>query len=112
MPPAATREQPAYSGMPAGPPMTFKLVGTGGASCCEWIAADGVITLTTPQAFKEFVARLGKDAATEQETITFNSPGGDFFAALALGREIRRATRMWTAVGRTQADRHTPPPTR
>ena len=88
--------------------MTFKLVGTGGASCCEWIAADGVITLTTPQAFKEFVARLGKDAATEQETITFNSPGGDFFAALALGREIRRATRMWTAVGRTQAEPDNP----
>ncbi len=89
--------------MPAGPPMTFKLVGTGGASCCEWVAADGVITLTAPQAFKEFIAGLGKDAAIVQESITFNSPGGDFFAALALGREIRRATRMWTAVGRTEA---------
>ena len=91
------------AGMPAGPPMTFKLLGTGGASCCEWIAADGVITLTTPQAFREFLGGLGKDASILQDSITFNSPGGDFFAALALGREIRRSTRMWTAVGRTEA---------
>lgn len=90
------------AGMPAGPPMTFKLVRTGGASCCEWIAADGVITLTTPQAFKDFLDGLGKDTSTLQNSITFNSPGGDFFAALALGREIRRSTHMWTAVGRTE----------
>ena len=41
--------------------------------------------------------------STLQLSVTFNSPGGDFFAALALGREIRRDTRMWTAVGRTEA---------
>jgi hypothetical protein len=87
-----------------GPAMTFRTVGTGGASCCEWIAADGVITIDTPQVFKEFVASLGRNGPTLQESITFNSPGGDFFAALALGREIRRSTRMWTAVGRTEAE--------
>jgi hypothetical protein len=87
-----------------GPAMTFRTVGTGGASCCEWIAADGVITIDTPQVFKEFLASLGKNGPTLQESITFNSPGGDFFAALALGREIRRSTRMWTAVGRTEAE--------
>ncbi len=87
----------------AEPAMTFRTVGQGGASCCEWIAADGVITIETPQVFKEFLGRLGKDGSTLRESITFNSPGGDFFAALALGREIRRSTRMWTAVGRTEA---------
>ncbi len=100
---SGTADTQRNAGLPAGPPMTFKLVGTGGASCCEWIAADGVITLTTPQAFREFLSSLGKDTSTRQESITFNSPGGDFFAALALGREIRRSTEMWTAVGRTEA---------
>ena len=89
---------------PDGPPMTFRAVGSGGADCCEWIAADGVITLETPQAFKDFLAGLGKDAYTLQESLTFNSPGGDFFAALALGREIRRSTRLWTAIGRTEPE--------
>ena len=97
-------EPASDAGLPDGPPMTFKVVQTRGASCCEWIAADGVITLTTPQAFKAFLGTLGKKAVTLQESVTFNSPGGDFFAALALGREIRRSTRMWTAVGRTEAD--------
>ena len=85
-----------------GPEMSFRLVGTGGASCCEWIEADGVITSRTPQAFKHFVGTLGKNGSTLQASITLNSPGGDLFAALTLGREIRRGTRMWTAVGRTE----------
>ncbi len=101
---ASPAELSRNAGLPDGPTMTFKLVGTGGVSCCEWIAADGVITLATPQAFKAFLGTLGKDAASLQESVIFNSPGGDFFAALALGREIRRSTRMWTAVGRTEAD--------
>jgi hypothetical protein len=87
-----------------GPAMRFRTVGTGAASCCEWIAADGVITIDTPQVFREFLAALGTNGRTLQESITFNSPGGDFFAALALGREIRRSTRMWTAVGRAEAE--------
>jgi hypothetical protein len=84
--------------------MTFRIVGTGGASCCEWVAADGVITIDTPQVFKAFLSSIGKDGPALQETITFNSPGGDFFAALALGRAIRRDTHMWTGVGRTEAE--------
>lgn len=87
----------------ADPAMTFKLVSSGGVSCCKWIAADGAITSATPQVFKNFRTKLGQDAPTLQLRVTFNSPGGDFFAALALGREIRRDTRMWTAVGRTEA---------
>ena len=94
--------------LPGGPPMTFRTVGTGGANCCEWIAADGVITLETPQAFKDFLSGAGKNAATSQKPVTFNSPGGDFFAALALGREIRRNTRLWTAIGRTEAEPSAP----
>ena len=85
------------------PAMTFKLVSSGGASCCEWVAADGAITQATPQAFKDFLDNLGQGSNTRQIEITFNSPGGDFFASLALGRQIRRDTRMWTAVGRTEA---------
>jgi hypothetical protein len=81
--------------------MTFRVVSNGGASCCEWIAADGIIAISTPLVFKEFLKGLGPVGPTLQESITFNSPGGDFFAALALGREIRRSTQMWTAVGRT-----------
>ncbi len=105
-PPLLAAVPPATSGQlaPAGPAMTFRTVGTGGASCCEWVAADGVITIGTPEVFKGFLSGLGKDGPTLQESITFNSPGGDFFAALALGREIRRDSRMWTAVGRTEAE--------
>lgn len=96
--------EPAGRGASAGPAMTFRTVGTRGASCCEWIAADGIITADTPRVFKEFLAGLGKKGNTLQESIVFNSPGGEFFAALALGREIRRSTDMWTAVGRTEAE--------
>ncbi len=105
-PPPLAAVPPPTSGelAPTGPAMTFRTVGTGGASCCEWVAADGVITIGTPEVFKAFLSSLGKDGPTLQESITFNSPGGDFFAALALGREIRRDTRMWTAVGRTEAE--------
>lgn len=86
----------------AGLAMTFKLVSNGGVSCCEWIAADGTITSATPQAFNDFTIGLGQVAPTLQLKVTFNSPGGDFFAALAPGREIRRDTHLWTAVGRTE----------
>jgi hypothetical protein len=103
-PPTATPPPTSGELTPAGPAMTFRRVETGGASCCEWVAADGVITIGTPGVFKAFLSSLGKEGPTLQDSITFNSPGGDFFAALALGREIRRDTRMWTAVGRTEAE--------
>lgn len=102
--PNAPVHSASHASSSEGPAMTFRTVGTGGASCCEWVAADGIVTIDTPQVFKAFLSSLGRDGPTLQERITFNSPGGDFFAALALGRAIRRDTRMWTAVGRTEAD--------
>lgn len=88
----------------SGPPMTFRSVGEGSGRCCNWVAADGIITTATPEAFRTFLATIGRAESATQQRIVLNSPGGDFFAGLALGREIRRSTRMWTAVGRSDVD--------
>lgn len=63
-------------------PMTFK------SSGFFQVFADGEITADTPAAFQDFVKR---QIGTFPQTVMLNSPGGDLFAGLALGREIRRA---------------------
>ena len=79
-------------------PMTFRLAGNGG-NCdgCEWIVADGVITLDTPSTFRRFVMTMPGGVSMH---VALNSPGGNVLAAMELGRLIRER-RYTTSVGRT-----------
>lgn len=63
--------------------------GTGGCAplCPEWIAASGVITPDTPKLFEAALAQRGGHALP----VIVNSVGGDFDAALDIGRMIRTA---------------------
>lgn len=78
--------------------MTFRLVGTGG-NCigCTWTAAEGVITLNTPERLRDYL--------DEHETgeFVFNSPGGNLVAALQMGLMIREAKGS-TSVGRSMPE--------
>jgi len=64
---------------------------------CEWIAIQGVIDKSTPQAFDQLLALLGK----LKPPVFFNSGGGDVAAAMALGESIR-AHGLDTAVAATR----------
>jgi hypothetical protein len=77
-------------------PMAFRYVSSGG-NCqgCEWFAAEGVITPETPDAFRRFFAEHPYAL-----NIFFDSPGGNLFAGIELGREIRRRG-ISTSVGRS-----------
>jgi hypothetical protein len=68
--------------------MEFRLASTGGASCCEWISAEGPITQRTPEDFVSFVNGKGIQGAAE--TIYLSSPGGDLIAGMRLGEVIRK----------------------
>ncbi|MCZ8315191.1 hypothetical protein [Phreatobacter sp.] len=82
------------------PAMTFSLVtgeaGACGPGCDRWIAAEGVIVADTPIAFFEFAKRL--DGA--RPPLLIQSEGGVVEAAMALGRQVRRAG-LTTMVART-----------
>jgi hypothetical protein len=80
----------------AGEDMTFTLSGNGGnCAGCEWIAAEGTITVDTPQRFREYVQRNGK-----VYLVALHSPGGDLEAGMELGALIRAAGAT-TMVGNT-----------
>ena len=94
----ATRAQPAKPeqqsklpiGIQAGDPNMVLVVVRNHNSACEpfcpaWIAADGVVTKDTMDAFKAMMKRLGKTRLP----VVFNSPGGDIDAAMGLGMMIR-----------------------
>jgi len=53
--------------------------------CPEWIAAQGPITVKTPELFKELLDKLGP----LKLPVVLSSSGGDFDAALDLGKLIR-----------------------
>ena len=72
------------------PPMQFKLATTGGASCCEWIAAEGKITERTPDDFKAFLIQWNNNLQGHGAVIHFNSPGGNLIAGMQLGELIRK----------------------
>ncbi len=109
-PPAPPLAEAAPLTAPANvPAMTFTLV-TGEADACgpgcdRWIAAEGVIVADTPIAFFEFAKRL--DGA--RPPLLIQSEGGVVEAAMALGRQVRRAG-LATMVART--DRSGPCPSR
>lgn len=82
---------------PPGKAMVVTRVRASGACeplCPEWIAADGIITRDTPAAFKAILAEM----ADAKLPVFLNSTGGDFDAALDIGRMIR-ARGLDTAVG-------------
>jgi hypothetical protein len=66
----------------AGQPMTFTVVGG-----LFGVLAEGDIIADTPAQFAAFLRRT----VVVPEIVQFNSGGGSLFAALELGREIRRA---------------------
>jgi hypothetical protein len=82
------------------PAMTFRLAQLDdpacGSNCPTWIAADGVITESTPQMFRVFSLQY----ADLNSPVVFNSPGGDAKGAIKLGRAIREA-KLHTSVGAT-----------
>jgi hypothetical protein len=56
-----------------------------GDACPRWISAEGVITQTTPEAFRQ----LFRDIGDEPLPILIRSPGGVVSAALEVGRMLR-----------------------
>lgn len=80
--------------------MQFELASNGGASCCEWITAEGVITKQTPDDFKAFLKEWKKWGSLEGSTVRLNSPGGNLIAGMQLG-ELFRNGRFSTEVGST-----------
>ncbi len=62
-----------------------------------WIAAEGIITKNTPEEFRRF---LRENLVYKENRIEFNSPGGNLYGAIELGRIIRRMGNP-TTVGRT-----------
>jgi len=82
---------------PPGSPMKFALVSDGGATCCEWIAAEGEITNQTPD---DFAAFLKEENVLNGALVRLNSPGGSLIAGVKLG-EMFRDGKFSTAVGST-----------
>ena len=73
----------------SGPEMTFTVVRNHNSQCepaCPaWIAAEGVISTKTPDAFRQLLQRLRKTRLP----VAFNSLGGDLDAAITLAKLIR-----------------------
>ena len=67
-------------------------------ACRSWISAVGVISEHTARDFEAF----SRDNGVRGATLVLNSVGGSVFAALELGRLIRRFN-MTTTVGKTIA---------
>lgn len=80
--------------------MTFTVVtgeaGACGPGCSRWIAAEGVIVADTPLVFFEVMKRLDGT----RPPLLIQSQGGVVDAAMALGRQVRRAG-LATMVART-----------
>lgn len=66
-------------------------------TCPEWISADGRINARTPALLKRALKGLGG----RKLPVVVSSPGGDAYAAMALGRMIRKSG-LSVAVGKTR----------
>lgn len=87
--------------------MTFRMHSNGGnCNGCEWLAADGPITATTPDDFRRFLAQNPGYRGT-MLNVVLNSEGGNLVAGLELGTLIKEAG-FWTSVGRTVPAPDTP----
>lgn len=73
------------------PPMEPQLIFGSGS----WIFIDGEIDAGTSAALEDYIIRNG---VTEYSHLQLNSPGGDLFEGMALGRIIRKY-RLSTDVG-------------
>lgn len=68
-------------------PMSFTMRQVSIRPETTWIAAEGVITKDTPDEFRRF---LENNIVYRENRVEFNSPGGNLYAAMELGRIIRR----------------------
>lgn len=82
-----------------GAPMDFVLLElsscAGRAACPRWISAEGMIDDQTPEAFRAFLAKTGPKGTV----LMINSRGGDYEAAMELGR-IARDRHLKIGLGR------------
>ncbi len=82
-------------------PMTVVVVRSLGSNCeplCpQWIAAEGTITSETPALFREVLNKIGD----QRLPVILDSDGGDFDAALEIGKLIR-ARGLEVAVASTE----------
>lgn len=82
-------------------PMSFRSSSSGGnCNGCEWVAAQGEITVDTPQRFKEYLVEH-----QYTENIILDSDGGDLEAAIELGvlfRELSATTLIGETVKETE----------
>lgn len=87
--------------------MTFRMHSNGGnCNGCEWLAADGPITATTPDDFRRFLSENPGYRGT-MLNVVLHSEGGSLLAGLELGALIKEAG-FWTSVGRTVPDPEAP----
>lgn len=86
---AAGKAKPSGDSGGLGPPMRFVIVRSHVAGCepnCpQWISAEGAITAQTPALLKKVLKQAGKNRLP----ILITSPGGDYDAAMAMGKLIR-----------------------
>jgi len=89
VPKTETQPEASDSRLPPGPPMVIATVRSSAAGCeplcAQWISAAGVINTWTPNLLRDLLKRRG----TSKMPIVIESPGGDFDAALEIGRMIR-----------------------
>lgn len=67
-------------------PMSFTMRQVGIRAELTWIAAEGIITQDTPNELRRL---LEEQIVYRENRIEFNSPGGNLYAAMELGRIIR-----------------------
>lgn len=88
---------PAYRESAFRKPMTFFETGNRGNSAqSNWIVGVGEIDGTTPVRFADFLSTVDN----RRQRIVLHSPGGNLFAGMVLGLQIRNAG-LSTQVGRT-----------
>ncbi len=91
-PPKPWEDDQAYS-----KPMSFRMRQYTIRAEATWIAAEGVITENTADKFYSFIK---ENDIRKENRVVFHSPGGNLYAAMELGRAIRRAG-LSTSVGRS-----------
>jgi hypothetical protein len=83
-------------------PLRFELHGNGGnCNGCEWLAADGEITIDSAD---RLLAYLQKEKLPDwRGSVLLNSPGGNLIGGIKLGEAIRKQG-MSTEIGRSVPD--------
>jgi hypothetical protein len=70
--------------------MEFRIGSSGSTDGLQWIVADGEIDQDTPEKFANFLRRHGPVSNINNRTeVWLNSPGGNLYAGLRLGKLIR-----------------------